>query len=145
VPDERPLSVEIVTPDGPVVAGEIEMVVVPGVDGELGILRRHEALVTLLAIGETRIKWPDGRVQRVASGIGYAQVLFDRVLVVVDHAETADAIDVERARHAEERARERLRLRGDPAAQAEIDYYRAEQALKRAANRLRVAGHLSAH
>jgi F-type H+-transporting ATPase subunit epsilon len=78
----------------------------------------------------------------VASGIGYAQVLFDRVLVVVDHAERAGQIDVDRAEHARLRAEERLQRHGDPGARAEVDLYRAEQALKRAENRLRVAGHV---
>jgi F-type H+-transporting ATPase subunit epsilon len=145
MPDEAVLHVEVVTPDGLVYEGEAEMVVVRGVEGELGILRGHEALVTLLAVGETRIKRLDGEVEHLATGIGYAQTLFDRVLVVVDHAELAGAIDVERARLAEQRARERLELRADPGARAEVDFYRAEQALKRATNRLRVAGRVTAH
>lgn len=139
MPEKQSMQVEVVTPDGEVYSGDAEMVVLPGVEGELGILRRHEPLVTLLAVGETRLRLADGQVEHIASGIGYAQVLFDRVLVVVDQAELAGAIDVERARAAEARAEERLRLRGDPAAKAEIDFYRAEQALKRAVNRLRVA------
>jgi F-type H+-transporting ATPase subunit epsilon len=67
--------------------------------------------------------------------------LFDRVLVVVDHAEHAGKIDVERAQQARRRAEERLQSRGDPGAKAEVDLYRAEQSLKRAENRLRVSGH----
>ena len=70
---------------------------------------------------------------------GYAQVLFDKVLVVVDHAELAGAIDVARAEKAEERARARMRESGDLGARAEVDYFRAEEALKRAVNRLNVA------
>ena len=139
MPDEQSLQVEIVTPEGGVYKGAVEMVVVPGVEGELGVMRHHQPLVTLLAVGETRLNLPDGQNEYVATGIGYAQVLFDRVLVVADQAELAGAIDVERARAAEERARARLALRGDPAAKAEVDFYRAEQALKRAMNRLRVA------
>ncbi len=144
MPEEPALHVEVVTPDGEVYHGDVEMVVVRGVEGELGILRRHQPLVTLLAIGETRIKRLDGETEHLATGIGYAQVLFDRVLVVVDHAELAGAIDVERARQAEQRARERLELRGDPGARATVDFYRADQALKRASNRLRVAARLAA-
>ena len=68
-----------------------------------------------------------------------AEVLFDKVIVVVDHAEFAGAIDVARAQEAARRAREQLERRGDPAARAEVDLYRAEVALKRAENRLRVA------
>ena len=66
-------------------------------------------------------------------------MLFDKVLVVVDHGELAGGIDVRRAEEAQRRARERLQERHDPGAQAEVDYFRAEQALKRAENRLHVA------
>ncbi|HET6475451.1 MAG TPA: ATP synthase F1 subunit epsilon [Thermoleophilia bacterium] len=137
--DERTLKVEVVTPDGQVYAGDVAMVVLPGVDGELGVLPRHQPLVTLLAIGETRIRKMDDEWDYIASGIGYAQVLFDKVLVVVDHGERAGGIDVSRAEEAQRRARERMRESGDLGAQAEIDYFRAEQALKRAENRLHVA------
>ena len=137
--DERTLQLEVVTPDGQVYAGEVAMVVLPGVDGELGILPRHQPLVTLLAIGETRVRTQAGGWDYVATGIGYAQVLFDKVLVVVDHGERAGTIDVIRAEEAQQRSRERMQERGDPGAQAEVDYFRAEQALKRAENRLHVA------
>jgi len=139
VSDERSLHVEVVTPEGEVYRGEVEMVVLPGVEGELGILARHQPLVTLLGIGETRIKRPDGAYDHLATGIGYAEVLFDKVLVVVDHGELAGQIDVARAEQAAQRARERLEERGDPSARAEVDFYRAEQAMKRAENRLHVA------
>ena len=137
--DARTLQVEVVTPDGEVYAGEVAMVVLPGVDGELGILPRHQPLVTLLSIGETRVRTVTDDWDYIATGIGYAQVLFDKVLVVVDHGELAGAIDVSRAEEAQTRARERMHESGDLGAQAEVDYFRAEQALKRAENRLDVA------
>jgi len=140
VSDERTLHVEVVTPDGQVYAGDVAMVVLPGVDGELGILPRHQPVVTLLAIGETRVRTATDDWDYIATGIGYAQVLFDKVLVVVDHGELAGAIDVARAEEAERRARERTQERGgDLGAQADVDYFRAEQALKRAENRLNVS------
>jgi F-type H+-transporting ATPase subunit epsilon len=139
VSDERTLQVEIVTPDGQVYAGDVAMVVLPGVDGELGILPRHQPVVTLLAIGETRIRTLTDEWDYIATGIGYAQVLFDKVLVVVDHGELAGAIDIARAEEAQARARERMKESGDLGAQAEVDYFRAEQALKRAENRLHVS------
>ena len=137
--DERALHVEVVTPDGAVYSEDVAMVVLPGIDGELGILARHQPLVTLLGVGETRIRTSDDTWEYIATGIGYAQVLFDKVLVVADHGEHAGRIDVSRAEEAQRRARERTQERHDPGAQAEVDYFRAEQALKRAANRLRVA------
>lgn len=136
-----PLHLEVVTPEGEVYHDDVAMVVLPGVEGELGILARHQPLVTLLGIGETRIKRLDGTYEYLATGVGYAEVLFDRVMVVVDHGELAGRIDVERATEAARRAREMLERHDDPAARAEVDFYRAEQALKRAENRLRVARH----
>ena len=137
---ERSLQLEVVTPDGEVFHDDVAMVILSGVDGELGILPRHQPLVTLLVIGETRVRRLDGTWAYIATGIGYGQVLFDRVLVVVDHGELAGAIDVARAEEAQRRAGERLKERADPGAQAEVDYFRADLALKRAENRLHVAG-----
>jgi F-type H+-transporting ATPase subunit epsilon len=141
VADERALHVEVVTPDGEVYSEDVAMVVLPGIDGELGILARHQPLVTLLGVGETRIRGLDGTWAYIATGIGYAQVLFDKVLVVADHGELAGRIDVSRAEEAQRRAQEHLQAGHDPGAQAEVDYFRAEQALRRASNRLHVAGH----
>ncbi len=112
--------------------------VLPGVEGELGVLPRHQPLVTLLAIGETRVRRLDGTWDYIATGIGYAAIRSSRVLVVTDHGELAGAIDLRRAEVARERAQARLQERRDPGAQAEVDYFRAEQALKRAENRLSV-------
>ena len=137
--DDRTLHVEVVTPDGEVYHDDVAMVVLPGVDGELGILPRHQPLVTLLAIGETRVRRVGDDWDYIASGIGYAQVLFDKVLVVVDHGELAGAIDVARAEEAQTRAKDRMKESGDLGAQAEVDYFRAEQALRRAENRQSVS------
>jgi F-type H+-transporting ATPase subunit epsilon len=139
VAEQNALHVEVVTPDGEVFSEDVAMVVLPGVEGELGILPRHQPLVTLLGVGETRVRDLDGEWEYIATGIGYAQVLFDKVLVVVDHGELAGAIDLRRAQEARERAAERLQDHKDPAAQAEVDYFRAEQAMQRAENRLHVA------
>jgi len=136
---EHVLHLEVVTPEGEVYHDDVAMVVLPGVEGELGILARHQPLVTLLGIGETRIKRLDGTYDYIATGVGSAEVLFDKVMVVVDHGEIAGQIDVERAERAAGRARDQLERRGDPDAHAEVDFVRAEQALKRAENRLRVA------
>lgn len=135
------LHIEIVTPDGSVYDDDVAMVVVPGVEGELGLLSGHQPLVSLLATGETRLQLADGEWEHFATGLGYVQVLFDKVLIVVDHAEHAGAIDVARAEAARERAAERLALHGDPGARAEVDFYKAAQSLKRAVNRLKVAAH----
>jgi F-type H+-transporting ATPase subunit epsilon len=137
--EQNLVQVEIVTPDGHLYTDKGELVVVPGIDGELGIMARHQPLISLLAIGETHVRKADGSYDRFATGIGYVEVLFSNVRIVVDHAERAGQIDVDRAEAARKRAEQRLALRGDPGARAEVDYFRAEQALKRAANRVKVA------
>lgn len=133
------VDIEIVTPEGVDFEGQADLVVVPGLDGELGIMAEHEPLVSLLTIGETRVRRPDGTYEHIATGLGYVEVLFDRVRVVCDHAERATEIDTKRAEAARARAAERLALRQDPEARAEVDFFRAEQALRRATNRLKVA------
>jgi F-type H+-transporting ATPase subunit epsilon len=136
VDGERTIRVEVVTPEGVVFAADVAMAVLPGVEGELGILPRHQPLVTLLAVGETRIQGADDKWHYLATGIGYAQVLFDKLLVVVDHGELSEDIDVERASSAAERARERLAA---PDSGEAHDRLRAAQSILRAENRLRVA------
>ena len=112
------LHLEVVTPEGEVYHGDVAMVVLPGVEGELGILARHQPLVTLLGIGETRVKQLDGTYDYIATGVGYAEVLFDRVMVVVDHGELAGRIDVERAEEAARRAARTARAPRRPGRQS---------------------------
>lgn len=133
--DAGKLQVEIVTPQGLVYRGEADGVVVPGVEGYLGILPRHAPAIAELGVGEVRLR-RDRDWQRYAISSGVVHVR-DRVAVIMAEAiEPAESIDVERARRAAERARERLRLRfgGD------IDVQRAQFALARALNRLKVSG-----
>jgi F-type H+-transporting ATPase subunit epsilon len=139
VAGEHALHIEVVTPDGEIYRDDVYMAVLPGVEGEMGILPRHEPLVTLLRIGETRVRKADGTWDYIATGVGYAQVLFDTVFVVVDHGELAGAIDIARAEEAVTRNQDLLKMRADPGQQADVDYYRAEEALKRAENRLNIA------
>lgn len=137
--DQHHVEIEIVTPDGHLFQETGKMVVVPGVEGQMGIMANHQSLVSLLKIGETHVTHDDGSKDHFATGIGYVEVLFSKVRVVVDHAEKAGEIDLARAEEAQKRAEERLALRDDPGARAEVDYFRAEQAFKRAANRIQVA------
>lgn len=143
--DEQHLvEVEVVTPDGVVYEGSAGLVVAPGVEGELGIMARHAPLISLLKIGETRVRLEDDtHYEHIATGLGYVEVLFDKVRIVCDHAELAERIDRTRAEEAARRAEERLALRADPGSRAEVDFYRAEQALRRARNRLEVAARRS--
>lgn len=129
-----PLKLEIVTIEGVVFSGDVDMVIAPGTEGELGILPRHAALMTSLAYGELRVKRGDD-VDCYAIGGGFMEVLPYKVTVLADSAERADQIDIERAETARRRAEERLRDRG----QTSVDFARADAALRRSATRIKVA------
>lgn len=129
------LHLEVVTPQKVMVSQEVEIVVAPGSLGEFGILEGHVPFLSGIVPGELRYS-VGGQAERFVVTTGFAEVSNNRVSVLVDAAEKAAEIDVERARKAMERAKERLareRSAGD------IDFLRAEAALKRALVRLRVA------
>lgn len=128
------LRLEVVTPEKVLVSREVDSVVAPGVEGEFGILPGHIPFLSGIQPGELRYEW-GGKKEFVAVTDGFAEVSDDRVSVLVDAAEKAAEIDMERARDALERARERLaKERG----QEEVDFLRAEAALRRAMVRLKV-------
>ena len=128
------LLVEIVSPDGAAFRGEAVSFRAPGVEGGFEILRGHAPLVAATGVGQVYVTLPNGNVASFATSAGFVEVLDNRVIMLADTAEPASEIDVERARAAEERAKERLAAAQDPeeraAAQAEADVAR---------NRLRTA------
>jgi len=103
----RTLVCEIVTPERIVYTNEVEMVVVPTIDGEIGILPLHVPLVGALKPGEVRIKFGD-TTEWFAVAAGYIQVHEDKVIILADDAVIASQIDVERARQAKALAEQRL-------------------------------------
>ena len=125
------LQVEIVTAERVVYSGEVEAVIAPGTEGQLGILPHHAPLMTSLAPGELVVR-ADGQEEILAISGGFIEVRPDRVIVLADQAERADEIDLERAEAAMKRAEERL---GKP----DLDTARTEAALRRAMVRLNVA------
>ncbi|WP_017756595.1 F0F1 ATP synthase subunit epsilon [Calidifontibacillus oryziterrae] len=131
----KTIKVSVVTPDGPVVETDVEMVSTKAVSGELGILPGHIPLVAPLTISAVRLK-NGGKTELVAVSGGFVEVRPDKVTVLAQAAELASDIDVDRARAAKERAERRMQQ----AKADEIDFKRAELALKRAINRLNVGG-----
>ncbi|HUF09904.1 MAG TPA: ATP synthase F1 subunit epsilon [Rhodothermales bacterium] len=128
--------VEVVAPDRSVFKGEALRFRAPGVTGSFEVLRNHAPLVAATGIGPVYITLPsDDRFVLATSG-GFVEVLNNRVIMIVEAAEPASEIDVERARAAEERARERLENSSNSSA---LDREAWERALARARNRLRVA------
>ena len=129
------LRLEIVTAEREVFADDVDMVVAPGGEGELGILPRHAPLLTTLQPGVLRLK-KDGDETYMAVSGGFMQVYRDRVLVLADTAERAEEIEEDRAEQARQRALTALQQgRTEGALQAEA----ARMALRRSLVRLQVA------
>lgn len=140
--EESPyLRLELVAPAGPVYEGDVEMVVLPAVTGEVGILPRHAPLVAQLSIGRLRALQTDGDWLTFAVAEGFAKVQFNKVIVLADAAEEASQIDVERVHRSIERATQRLEMyhAGTVPEDEDVDPYREQLALRRARNRLKVA------
>lgn len=131
---EKRLHLEIRTPEQLIYEGDINSVRAPGELGSFEILAGHLPFLTVLNIGEIRIREAD-TPQFIATSGGVFEVLRTGVTVLADTAEWAYEIDVERAEASRQRAQELLASR-DP----NINRARAEAALARAVNRLRVAG-----
>jgi F-type H+-transporting ATPase subunit epsilon len=140
VAEGRRFALSLVTPDGAAFEGEVEMLIVPGDAGEIGVLARHAPLVAMLKAGSTRI-YRDRAAQDVlefATGPGFFKVEQDRALALVDDAVAAAEIDDARAREQLEQARAELeRLdRGE----SDADRWQLEQRVRHAENQLEVAG-----
>ena len=136
----KTFALSLVTPDGAAFEGEVEMLIVPGDAGEIGVLARHAPLVAMLKAGSTRI-YRDRDSQDVlefATGPGFFKVEQDRALALVDDAVAAREIDDARAREQLEEARAELeRLeRGE----SDGDRWQLEQRVRHAENQLEVAG-----
>lgn len=129
-----PLRLDIVTMEGIVFSGDVDMVVAPGAAGELGILPRHAPLMTALTYGELYARRGDETLY-FAIGGGFMEVLPYQVTVMADSAERAEEIDLERAEAARRRAEERLRDRSRSAE----ELARAQAALRRSMVRIKVA------
>lgn len=128
-----PIRCDVVTAERSVYSDDVDQVIVPGVQGELGILPHHAPLLTTLSYGELRIQ-KGGEEILLAIGGGFLEVRPDHVVVLADAAERAEEIDVTRAEEARRRAAEQIALRP-----LEEDLIRAEAALRLAEARLRVA------
>ncbi|MTI46861.1 F0F1 ATP synthase subunit epsilon [Sporosalibacterium faouarense] len=127
-------KLEIVTPDRKFFEEEVEMIVVRGQEGDLGILANHTPLVTPLDIGRIKIK-QNGEFKQAAIAGGYIEVGKEKTTIISDSAEWPEEIDLARAKEAKRRAEERL----DHASKSEVDLMRAEVALRKALNRINVA------
>ena len=128
------LEVEVVTGERSVLTEtDVDMVIVPGSDGSLGILPQHAPLISTLATGELRIKKGNTEESIVIFG-GFVEVTPFKVVILADTAERLDEIDVARAEAARQRAEQAL-----AAATDKVNLAEAEASLRRAVVRLKVA------
>lgn len=127
------IRLDIVTAERLVFSEDVDVVVAPGVEGQLGILPHHSPLMTMLQPGELRVRKGEEEFSLAISG-GFLEVRPDRVIVLADTAERAEEINVVRAEEAKRRAQEELSHRIP-----EVDAAQAEAALRRSLIRLKVA------
>ncbi len=135
---EKYLNIELATPQRKQSIGEAKSCSAPGVLGKFQILPEHTAFISELTIGEIKIELPEMTQYYAVSG-GFLEVLNDKVLLLLEAAEPAEEIDVDRAEQAKQRAEERLQEDMRP----NVNVKRAEAALARAINRLKVAKKVS--
>ena len=129
-----PIRLEIVTPERLAYAEDVDAVVLPGSEGELGILPHHAPLVSTLGVGELRIR-KAGIEESFAIFGGFVQVRPDKVVVMAELADLASDIDLETARQARAEAERALETGYDEGA----DLSAARAALQHALLRMRVA------
>lgn len=132
---ESQFQCRVVTPEEEVFNGDVQSLVLPGDDGKFGVLVNHTPYIANLVIGEIKVVRDDSTRFMACSG-GFAKISNNLVTVLAETAEHAEEIEVQRAREAYRRARERLR-EGDL---SETDLQRTRDALRRAETRLNVAG-----
>lgn len=126
------IKCEIVSQDRLVFTGEADIVLIPGMEGQMGILPRHTPVLTALNYGIITVRLKGHEEHFTVAG-GIAEVLPDKVTVLADAAENVEEIDIERAVKARERAEERLKLMTTTDADR---YLRVATALRRSNLRL---------
>jgi F-type H+-transporting ATPase subunit epsilon len=125
-----PMLLEITTAERQVFGEEVDMLIAPGVDGQLGILPRHAPLMTILQPGELTIRKNGVDTYFAVSG-GFLEVLANRVTILADACERSEEISEERAQEAMRRAQERISNRP-----SDMQMQQALASLRRAQARL---------
>ena len=132
------LKVELMTPYRKVLSEEVDMITATGTLGEFGVLPGHAPFLTSLKIGELSYS-KDGNTFYVALNWGYLEVENDEVTILVETAERADEIDLDRAKAALGRAEEALKKM----TREDKDFVQRQSALERAIIRMQVASKVS--
>lgn len=128
-------SLKIIASDKVFFEGRVKYLVLPNTEGDCAVMAHHENMVMAVTIGELWFRNNDNSVTHVVVSDGVAQIVNNRVLVIVDSAERPEDIDVVRARQALERANERLRQK-----QSIQEFHQTSSSLARAMTRLKITG-----
>ena len=126
------MQLEIITAEQQVFGDDVDLVVAPGIEGELGILAHHAPLMTALQPGEILIR-KDGEETYLAVTGGFLEVMGNKVTILADACERSDEIDEERAQVAVNRATERMASQ-----ETDMQLERAMSSIRRAQVRLNV-------
>jgi F-type H+-transporting ATPase subunit epsilon len=134
----KPFKFDIITPDGIVFSGKVDSLRAPGSEGGFGVLADHAPFMTTVGIGVIQISMAENGSRSgdrlfAVSG-GFIEVLQNSVTMLAETCEPAEKIDLDRAKAALQRAKDRLQSSGP-----EIDIIRAQLAMQRALNRIKVA------
>jgi len=132
------LQLEIVTPDRALVREMVDEVVVPGAEGDFGVLPGHTPLLATLRVGEIWYRQGSEKHYLVVA-FGFVEVLPERVTVLAQVAERPEDIDIERAERAKKRAEERLAAPAVSTSMGDMDFERARIAMMKSLVRLQVA------
>ena len=127
-------GLKIIASDKVFYEGRCRNLVIPAPDGEVGLLPHHENMVIAIEVGIARMQVEEGEWSEIAVGTGFAEIVNNRVTLLVDTAERPEDIDVRRAQEQKERAEEQMRQK-----RSIQQYYHTQASLARAMNRLRLA------
>ena len=130
-----PTHLQVIALDRVTYEDDVDIVILPGIDGQLGVLPRHAPIVTALQAGEILARKRGEEISIVVSG-GFVQVSPEAVIVLADAAEHAEEIDVTRAQAARDRAQQQVAERSTV---SDVDIARADAAITRSLARIRVA------
>ena len=126
-------NLEIVTPMRELDEGQVSYIRCPGLDGSFGVMASHREGIIALTVGEIKVT-RDGKDEYLATSGGFAEIMNDKVKLLVESVETVSEIDAERAENSLERATQRKSEQN-----SEMDDIRIEASLLRAINRLRIS------
>lgn len=124
---------QILTPEGSLFDDEVTGVKLPGTMGSFEVKTHHANIMSTLEVGEVLVRKATGDEQRFAITGGFVEVVDNTLNLLAEAAEPVEEIDIERAKEAQKRARERLESDDD-----HIDKDRAQKALDRARNRIKL-------